>query len=598
MNPRYQQEIFQQFERHLPGGWFRLLANKQGPLFPVAWALCGAMAGLQESIESASEMAIPATSSGFWLSLHLLGLGLRRRPEETDPQAYQRYQFEFLPTRNTREGLLTSVSAYSGLPSQATRLETNFGEGRYGELLLRIETEDPWQDFDWWWVKAFFSEWVANGLSRRVSLRAVGTRTLALPPFTAEHRFPTSVDMLAPFWERPAFVNELRLVDIERQFQTYVTVGPLGHEDPDTSPVGIEILGAIYDDNAGFVLPDPESWTALGIQFEGSEVAAEALLPPYQGFVLPDPDSWTTLAVEFRSGGWERLPDPPTWVALTVADIPRSAGSLSTVEISQNLLATVDAATWNDDVWRLRALWEGLKATQQPGQPFFYWADSQTHHSIDVTYNPDAFEIPFEELGLLRMFGFGPWTLTLGMDGDESSTTVEVPVEALDLAGEWWSNAADTRRRDNPLGTEAMGTTNIGPTHALAAPASFLVPSGTDTWAALDTVDERALTSGDPLLYLNTEFLLAKANQRRRFTEFELGLGYRYPSYLVDDGWVLPAPNSYVLPAAAQFELPIMAEPWQLNEDLPVYQTVHYRRIDCLVPAHVNVGFLFSLHHA
>jgi len=530
MNPRYQQEIFQQFERHLPGGWFRLLANKQGPLFPVAWALCGAMAGLQESIESASEMAIPATSSGFWLSLHLLGLGLRRRPEETDPQAYQRYQFEFLPTRNTREGLLTSVSAYSGLPSQATRLETNFGEGRYGELLLRIETEDPWQDFDWWWVKAFFSEWVANGLSRRVSLRAVGTRTLALPPFTAEHRFPTSVDMLAPFWERPAFVNELRLVDIERQFQTYVTVGPLGHEDQvNTATVDLSLS---------------------------------------------------------------------TWVALTVADIPRSAGSLSTVELSQNLLATVDAATWNDDVWRLRALWEGLKATQQPGQPFFYWADSQTHHSIDVTYNPDAFEIPFEELGLLRMFGFGPWTLTLGMDGDESSTTVEVPVEALDLAGEWWSNAADTRRRDNPLGTEAMGTTNIGPTHALAAPASFLVPSGTDTWAALDTVDERALTSGDPLLYLNTEFLLAKADQRRRFTEFEIGLGYRYPSYLVDDGWVLPAPNSYVLPAAAQFELPIMAEPWQLNEDLPVYQTVHYRRIDCLVPAHVNVGFLFSLHHA
>ena len=564
MNPRYQQEIFQQFERHLPGGWFRLLANKQGPLFPVVWALCGGMAGLQESLESAQQMATPATSSGFWLSLHLLGLGLKRRPEETDPQAYQRYQFEFLPTRNTREGLLTSVGTYSGLPSEAVRLETNFAEGRFGELLLRIETEDPWQDFDWWWVDALFSQWVANGLSRKVNLRAAGVRTLALPPFTAEHRFPTGADMLAPFWERPAFVNELRLVEIERQFQTYATVGPLGHEDPDISPAAVETLGPTYDEPAGFVLPSAESWAIL--------------------------------STEFRSGGWERLPDPPTWVALAVADLPRSAGSLSTVDLSQNLLATVASDTWNDDVWRLRALWEGLKATQQPGQPFFYWADS--HHSIDVPYNPDAFHISFEELGLLRMLGFGPWTLTLGTGGNEDSTVVETPVELLDLAGEWWSDAGDERRRDNPLGTEAMGTINLGPTHALGSGVFVLPDDTTDTWAELDTVDERALTGGDPLLHLNAEFLLAKADRRRRFTEFELGLGYRYPSYLVSDGWVLPDPDSYVLPTASQFEALNTVEPWQINEKLPVYQPVHYRRIDCLVPARVNVGFLFNLHHA
>lgn len=523
MNPRYQQELFQQFERHLPGGWFRLLANKQGPLFPVAWALCGAMAGLQESLESAQEMAIPATSSGFWLSLHLLGLGLRRRPEETDPQAYQRYQFEFLPTRNTREGLLTVVGAHSGLPESAVALETNFAEGRYGELLLRVETEDPWQDFDWWWVEAFFAQWVANGLSRRVNLQTAGLRTLALPPFTHQHRFPTGQDMLAPFWERPAFVNELRLIESEQLFVSPATIGATVWVEPAT-------------------------------------VAA--------------------------------LPTATAWAFMAITPLPKVASGLSTTDTSQNLLATIAGAAWNDEVWRLKTLWEGLRQTGQPGQPFFYWTDGQDRPDIEVTYS--GFSPPFPDWGLLPTLGRGPWTLTLGTRGSPTSTTVETPAHELPLAGEWWTDLARVRRQANPLGGIDRPVLN-NPAFLVPEPANFSIPTAT-TWAFLSTPTLSALENGILATHLQIEFMLAKALDRRRFTELELGLGYRYPKYEIGPTqWEMPSADLYQLPIAAQLELPLDAEPWQLTPNLPTYATVHYRQMDCTVPQGINAGFLFFL---
>lgn len=562
MNPRYQQELFQQFERHLPGGWFRLLANKQGPLFPVVWALCGGMAGLQESLEAAQRESIPSTSSGFWLSLHLLGLGLRRRPEETDPQAYQRYQFEFLPTRNTREGLLTLIRAYSGLDADVS-LETNFAEGRYGELLLRVDSDDPWQDFDWWWVNALFSQWVANGLNRRLNLRTAGLRILALPPFTHQHRFPTSEDLLAPFWERPAFLNELRLVQKKILRVRVATVAPFGWVAPDD-------LGPFAD-----------------------------------------------------------LPIASTWQTLPPSPFVERAGSVASVDISQNLLAFLPGASWNQDIWRLRELWEGLKATQQPGQPFVYWSDNADRPDIDESYS--NLRVTFQSLGLLNMIGYGPWTLTLGTGGDDTSTTVETPVETLPLAGEWWTDDDRVRRRDRPFiegvqvdlslqfqlpnpdlwrisppeRFEAL-TCDLPEEEPTIGPMGWTMPANNEpwwlppaeTWLALHEVDPLAEQLGDPTIRLHVEFLLEKAARRRRYTEFELGLGYRYPSYGVQGGWDVPDPTDYQLASASLLSHPQQIEPWQVLDKLPVYQTVAYRRIDALIPPDINTGFAFHLSHA
>lgn len=219
VNEQYQLELFQEFERHLPAKWFKRLRNQEGPLFPLAWGLCGALAGVRESIEAAQQQAIALESEGFWLSLHLLGLGLARRAGETDTQARARYRFEFSQTRNTRQGMLTAIAVHSGLEPPAVRLETNFNAGAYGEVTLVIETAQRWGAIPWWWLGPFFREWVANGLQAKASLDTEGLSTAAFPPWDFYTRFPTEAEWLRPFWERPAFISDLRLIDFTRELE-------------------------------------------------------------------------------------------------------------------------------------------------------------------------------------------------------------------------------------------------------------------------------------------------------------------------------------------------------------------------------------------
>lgn len=224
---RYRAEYYQQFERLLPPKWFKLLRlEDSGPLYPFIQGLCGILAEARISVESAQDMAIPETSEGFWLSLHMLGIGLERRASETDVQGRQRYRFEFSPARNTREGLLTLLQAYSGLSSPAIRIETGFDKGLYGELRLVVDADQPWQEVRWWWLGKFFGEWAANGLSPKADLDLANLQTLAFPAWDFYSRFPTGPELLKPFWRRPAFLDEKRLVNYTQEFEnrTAVTV--------------------------------------------------------------------------------------------------------------------------------------------------------------------------------------------------------------------------------------------------------------------------------------------------------------------------------------------------------------------------------------
>lgn len=248
VNTQYQLELYQEFERNLPQTWFKRLRNQDGPLYPLVWGLCGALAGVQEAIESAIEQSIPASSEGFWLSLHLLGLGLVRRSSESNEQALQRYQFEFTPTRNTREGLLRALVAYSGLEPPEIRLETNFAKGLLGELTLVIETQESWATIDWWWLRPYLEEWVANGLARRTNINTQGLETIGFRPWDFYTRFPTGPDLLKPFWERPAFLSELRIFEFERQFEARTRVSGF---------VGGWVLGLAN----GYTLPAASGYT-------------------------------------------------------------------------------------------------------------------------------------------------------------------------------------------------------------------------------------------------------------------------------------------------------------------------------------------------
>jgi hypothetical protein len=326
VNPAYQLDAFQEFERHLPPTWFRQLHQRQGPLYPVVWALCGAIAGARESIDSARSMAIPQTSEGFWLSLHLLGLGLNRRSAESDAQARTRYRFEFSQSRNTRQGLQLSLTTFSGLPAANIRLETNFASGEYGQLSLTVNTASHWTTVEWWWLADLFTKWIANGINSKASLTTQGLRTVALPPWDYYTRFPVTTDLLKPFWQRPAFANELRLVNFTQIFEerafvelgSYSLPAAISYDAPnlstasyllpvDITPIDLVPISVLSSDVSrnvlGFICQ--ANWNDQSLRM--SEIwrsLTYAQQPGQPFFYLGDPDTCDRLLVN--------LPAPPT----------------------------------------------------------------------------------------------------------------------------------------------------------------------------------------------------------------------------------------------------------------------------------------------
>ena len=212
----YQEEAFQEFERLLPPKWFKALREKQGPLYPFVWGICGAMANLRESIEAAQQQAIPESSEGFWLSLHLLGLGLQRRSSETDAAAFRRYQFEFEQTRNTRSGLLRLIEERSGLTAPNIRIETDFAQGRYGVVRTVIDLEADWQEVDFSWAEQLLGQYFANGLNPTIDLRLNNLQLTPLLPFRFDTPFWAWHGHLGPLWERRSFIDRLRLEALSR----------------------------------------------------------------------------------------------------------------------------------------------------------------------------------------------------------------------------------------------------------------------------------------------------------------------------------------------------------------------------------------------
>lgn len=211
-----QLELFLEFERLLPPKWFKQLRQSEGPLYPLIWGLCGALADLRASIEAVRQQAIPESSDGFWLSLHLLGLGIRRTTE-TDEQAHDRYRLEFEPTRNTRAGLRRYIEALSGLPEGAIAIETDFAARRYGSVrIVLTEATTSYRDVGWTWVARLLGEHIANGLQPAIDVELQDFSAAPLPPWQFDHPFPLGANQLGPLWARPAFADPLRLLEISR----------------------------------------------------------------------------------------------------------------------------------------------------------------------------------------------------------------------------------------------------------------------------------------------------------------------------------------------------------------------------------------------
>jgi len=208
----YQEETYAGLLRHLPNQWFHELTDRQGALYPLLWGLSGVLAQARVAYEEAQKAAIPMTSGGPWLSLHLKSIGLDRDIYETDEQAKERYQWEFKQTRNTREGLLRTIAHRTGLEAPHIRLEGDRADGKTGQFRIVIDDRDqPWSEIDLGFVGELIRRYVANGIIPGLRTRLQCLLAQPLPPWQFYHQFPTSYTTQGPIWERPAFTTILRL---------------------------------------------------------------------------------------------------------------------------------------------------------------------------------------------------------------------------------------------------------------------------------------------------------------------------------------------------------------------------------------------------
>lgn len=208
----YQEDTYAGLLRHLPNNWFHELTDREGALYPLLWGLAGVLAQTRVAYEEAQKAAIPMTSGGPWLSLHLKSIGLDRAIYETDEQAKERYQWEFKQTRNTREGLLRTIAHRTGLEPPQIRLEGDRADGKTGQFRIVIDDRDqPWTEVDLGFVGELIRRYVANGIIPGLRTRLQCLLAQPLPPWQFYHQFPTSYTTQGPIWERPAFTTNLRL---------------------------------------------------------------------------------------------------------------------------------------------------------------------------------------------------------------------------------------------------------------------------------------------------------------------------------------------------------------------------------------------------
>jgi hypothetical protein len=186
--------------------------------------LASALMYLHVSTDAAIDNAIPMTAEGIWLTLHLLSIGLERGADQPDESARKDYQFEFLPTRNTYDGMLRWLSYKSGLEPPTLRLESDYGAGRYGQVRVVVDDENlDWDSIQFGWVGSLVGRIIANGIIPGVDVRLHCLQQSPLLPWTFADQLPAyGSPVLGPLWERRSFTDALRL-DESRSLFAQVT---------------------------------------------------------------------------------------------------------------------------------------------------------------------------------------------------------------------------------------------------------------------------------------------------------------------------------------------------------------------------------------
>lgn len=377
-------QLFEQLERNLPPAWLKQLRRGSGISYEFLWALAGVLDNARASIVAARNQAIPARSDGFWLSLHLLGLGLQRRAGENDSSAFRRYQFEFEPTRNTREGLLTLIQELSGLQNGQIKLETDFEAGRYGELRIVVDLAGTWQNYQWWWLGDLFDRYIANGIQPLLDLSLCNLSSRPLPGWAFSTQFPASYSNLGPIWERPAFYDPLRL-DFARNLIAFI--------NPDDWESDTPRLEKLYQESGQ---PNP------GRQFyyltDGADACAQFLEIDYS---IPESVSGEILFEPrpFEVYGWQFNDVFPRQGAQDLVET-----SSSTIDISGNGLDDCAAfpAYINADVTLTLPSADGWSTASTN-----YSTDSANYSALTVIEPIEGLSIAADRFGLTYWFFYG-----------------------------------------------------------------------------------------------------------------------------------------------------------------------------------------------
>jgi hypothetical protein len=205
--PEYESQALEVLLRTLPGQWFQSICTAQPRIYPLMRGMALAIAHARYSVEQSLNAAIPATSEGAWLSLHLQSIGLQRRSGETDAQALVRYQQEFSQNKLTHAGLQRAIEALTGLQSPQVRLETDHGAGQYGQFRVVIDAQTlPWDAVDIGFLGDFIRNFVAAGITPSLSANLQCLLYQRFTHWRFSDAFPPN-NLSGPVWQRRRFIS-------------------------------------------------------------------------------------------------------------------------------------------------------------------------------------------------------------------------------------------------------------------------------------------------------------------------------------------------------------------------------------------------------
>jgi hypothetical protein len=203
----YESQALEVLTRTLPGQWFQSICTAQPRIYPLMRGMALAIAHARYSLEQSLNAAIPATSEGAWLSLHLQSIGLNRRSGETDAQALVRYQQEFSQNKLTHAGLQRAIEALTGLQSPQVRLETDHGAGRYGQFRVVIDAQSlPWDEVDIGFLGEFIRNFVAAGITPSLAANLQCLLYQQFGYWRFSDAFPPH-NLSGPAWQRRRFIS-------------------------------------------------------------------------------------------------------------------------------------------------------------------------------------------------------------------------------------------------------------------------------------------------------------------------------------------------------------------------------------------------------